>query len=56
MKDYVNVSTTKTKDMFTINGCGKFGEEKKHLSKAEACILYAKLHEWIKENVLNKEV
>lgn len=49
---YINMSTTKTKDTFTINGCGKFNESKKHLSKAEASLLYVELHRWLFEENL----
>jgi len=44
-KIYLPIRTTK--DTFTIGACGKFNEEKKHLSKTEATYLYLKLHEWI---------
>jgi len=43
--------STKTKNTFTINGCGKFQEEKIHLSKSQASLLYIELHNWIKENL-----
>jgi hypothetical protein len=46
-KKYLNVHTTTTNETFTIHGCGKFSEEKKVLSKAEALYLYAKLHMWL---------
>jgi hypothetical protein len=49
-KEYYYLSTKTTKDTFTINGCGKFESEKKHLSKAEAMLLYVKLHNWLMEN------
>ena len=44
-KIYLPIRTTK--DTFTIGACGKFNEEKKHLSKTEATYLYLKLHEWL---------
>ena len=44
---YLPISTTK--EVFTIGACGKFNEEKKHLSKTEAMYLYLKLHEWLFE-------
>jgi hypothetical protein len=49
-KEYIHLSTKTTKDTFTINGCGKFEAEKKHLSKTEAMLLYVKLHNWLMEN------
>ena len=49
-KEYYYLSTKTTKDTFTINGCGKFEAEKKHLSKTEAMLLYVKLHTWLMEN------
>ena len=49
-KEYYYLSTKTTKDTFTINGCGKFEAEKKHLSKTEAMLLYVKLHNWLMEN------
>lgn len=42
---YLPIKTTK--DIFTIGGCGKFNEEKKHINKTEAIYLYAELHKWI---------
>jgi hypothetical protein len=45
--ELIYLSTSSTKDTFTINGCGKFEDEKKHLSKSEALLLYVKLHEWL---------
>jgi hypothetical protein len=49
-KRYHYLSTRTTKNTFTINGCGKFEDEKKHLSKTEAMLLYAKLHTWLMLN------
>jgi hypothetical protein len=49
-KEYYYLSTKTTKDTFTINGCGKFEAEKRHLSKTEAMLLYVKLHNWLMEN------
>jgi hypothetical protein len=49
-KEYIHLSTKTTKDTFTIYGCGKFNEEKKHLSKTEAMMLYVKLHNWLMED------
>ena len=46
-KELIYLSTSSTKDTFTIYGCGKFNEEKKILSHTEAILLYAKLHEWL---------
>ena len=46
-KEYIYLSTKTTKDTFTINGCGKFEAEKKHLSKTEVMMLYVKLHTWL---------
>ena len=46
-KELIYLSTSSTKDTFTIYGCGKFHEEKKNLSHTEAILLYAKLHEWL---------
>lgn len=37
----------KTKEIFTIGNCGKFGESKKNLSKTEAAYLYIELHKWL---------
>lgn len=42
---YLPIKTTK--DTFTIGACGKFREDKKHLTKTEAIYLYAELHKWI---------
>ena len=42
---YLPIKTTK--DIFTIGGCGKFNEDKKHLSKTEAMFLYVELNKWI---------
>jgi hypothetical protein len=49
-KEYIYLSTRTTKDTFTINGCGKFEAEKKHLSRTEAMLLYVKLHNWLMED------
>jgi hypothetical protein len=46
-KELIYLSTSSTKNTFTIYGCGKFNEEKKVLSHTEAILLYAKLHEWL---------
>ena len=46
-KEYIYLSTNTTNDTFTINGCGKFDDEKKHLSKTEAMLLYVELHNWL---------
>lgn len=49
-KEYYYLSTKTTKATFTINGCGKFKDEKKHLSRTEAMLLYVKLHTWLMED------
>ena len=49
-KKYIYLSTRATVNTFTINGCGKFEDEKKHLSKTEAMLLYVKLHNWLMED------
>jgi len=49
-KEHIYLSTKTTKDTFTINGCGKFEDEKKHLSRTEAMLLYVKLHNWLMED------
>jgi hypothetical protein len=49
-KEYIHLSTKTTNDTFTINGCGKFESEKKHLSRTEAMLLYVKLHTWLMED------
>jgi hypothetical protein len=49
-KKYHYLSTKTTKATFTINGCGKFEDEKKHLSRTEAMLLYVKLHTWLMED------
>jgi hypothetical protein len=46
-KEYIHLSVSKTKETFTINGCGKFSEEKKHLTRTEASLLYIELHKWL---------
>ena len=46
-KEIIYLPIKTTKDTFTIGGCGKFNEEKKHLSKTEAMYLYVELHKWI---------
>lgn len=46
-KEYIHFSVTKNKEIFTINGCGKFSAEKKHLTRAEASLLYIELHKWL---------
>ena len=46
-KEIICLPIKTTKDSFTIGGCGKFNEDKKHLSKTEAIYLYAELHKWI---------
>ena len=46
-KELIYLSTSSTKDTFTIYGCGKFNEEKKILSYTEVLLLYVKLHEWL---------
>jgi hypothetical protein len=56
-KELICLSTSSTKDTFTIYGCGKFNEEKKVLSHTEALLLYVKLHEWlVVEEFVQKEV
>ena len=56
-KELICLSTSSTKDTFTIYGCGKFNEEKKILSHTEALLLYVKLHEWlIVEEFVQKEI
>jgi hypothetical protein len=52
-KELIYLSTSFTKDTFTIYGCGKFNETKKILSHTEALLLYAKLHEWL---IADKEI
>lgn len=47
---YIQLSTTKTKNTFTINGCGKFGESKLHLDKTTASLLYVELYKWLEAN------
>jgi hypothetical protein len=44
---YIHLSTSCNKDTFTINGCGKFGESEKHLTKDEAVLLYIELHKFL---------
>lgn len=46
-KEIIYLPIKTTKDTFTIGGCGKFNDEKKHLSKTEAMYLYVELHKWI---------
>ena len=46
-KELIYLSTSSTKDTFTIYGCGKFNEEKKILSHTEALLLYVELHRWL---------
>jgi hypothetical protein len=46
-KEIIYLPIRTTKDTFTIGACGKFREDKKHLNKAEATLLYLKLHEWL---------
>lgn len=46
-KKYIESSSTKKADTFTINGCGLFQESQKHLTKAEASLLYIELHKWL---------
>jgi hypothetical protein len=50
IKEHHYLSTNTTKETFTINGCGKFESEKKHLSRTEAMLLYVKLHTWLMED------
>ncbi len=50
--EYILPSTI-TKDKFIINGCGKFNESRKSLSKAEASYLYLELHKWLTETLKN---
>jgi len=47
VEELVYLSTSSTKDTFTIYGCGKFNEAKKILSHTEALLLYVILHEWL---------
>jgi hypothetical protein len=54
-KEIIYLPIKTTKDAFTIGACGKFNEEKKHLSKAEATYLYLKLHEWLFEEEIFSE-
>ena len=49
-KEYNYLSTSTTKNTFTINGCGKFEAEKKHLSRSDALLLYVRLHTWLIED------
>ena len=46
-KELIYLSTSSTKDTFTIYGCGKFNETKKILSHTEALLLYVELHRWL---------
>jgi hypothetical protein len=46
-KELIYLSTSSTKDTFTIYGCGKFNETKKILSHTEALLLYVELHKWL---------
>ena len=46
-KELIYLSTSSTKDTFTIYGCGKFNETKKILSHTEALLLYIELHKWL---------
>ena len=46
-KELIYLSTSFTKDTFTIYGCGKFNETKKILSHTEALLLYVELHKWL---------
>ena len=46
-KEIIYLPIKTTSDTFTIGACGKFNEEKKHLSKTEAIYLYLELHKWI---------
>ena len=48
-KETIYLPIRTTKEVFTIGACGKFREDKKHLSKTEAMYLYLKLHEWLFE-------
>ena len=51
-EDEINLlSTRKTKDTFTVNGCGKFGESKIHLNKTEAYTLFVELYNWIEGHI-----
>lgn len=44
---YADLVTSHTDDTFTIHGAGQFDHETKVLTKAEALLLYAKLHNWL---------
>ncbi len=46
----IYMPTSTTKDTFTIHGCGKFSEEKRHLNREEAMLLAGLLLKWLEEN------
>jgi hypothetical protein len=46
-KELIHLSTSFDKTKFIINGCGKFGESKKILTKTEAALLYIELHKFL---------
>ena len=55
---YLPIKTTK--DIFTIGGCGKFNEEKKHINKTEAIYdegieIYSLGEEKVLDNFQGKE-
>jgi hypothetical protein len=47
MEKELILKSTITKDRFIINGCGKFSESRKSLTRAEASYLYLELHKWL---------
>jgi hypothetical protein len=53
-KEIIYLPIHTTKETFTIGACGKFGEEKKILSKTEASYLYIKLQKWLFEEETNE--
>jgi hypothetical protein len=46
-KKITHLSTSFDKTKFIIYGCGKFQEDKKILTKAEAALLYVELHKFL---------
>lgn len=47
---YVDLQTDFNNNEFVIMGCGKHGNEKKYLTKAEASLLYVELHKFLFNN------
>ncbi len=48
--EYYELSVTTTKNILTINGCGKFNESKIHLNRTEASALLLAIYKWIEDN------